>query len=158
MAPDGVGVQEVGDAGGLPRHARVRKRRDFRTIQSSGRRTVTPGFILVVRARKIDGPAAARLGITASRRVGNAVVRNRAKRLVREAFRRTRDLWPPDVDLVVIVRGPTASRRVQDVVDEWRSSQHKIARQIAAARKDREKADSELADRSQRKQTRPPTP
>jgi ribonuclease P protein component len=45
-----------------------------------------------------------RLGIVASRKMGGAVRRNRAKRLVRETFRRNSNLFPPNVDLVVIVR------------------------------------------------------
>jgi len=45
-----------------------------------------------------------RLGISASRRVGNAVVRNRIKRAVREWFRRRRNQMPGDIDLVVIAR------------------------------------------------------
>jgi ribonuclease P protein component len=42
-----------------------------------------------------------RLGLSVSRKVGNAVVRNRWKRLIREAFRRQKDLLPPGIDLVV---------------------------------------------------------
>jgi len=45
-----------------------------------------------------------RLGIVASRKMGGAVQRNRAKRLVRESFRRNVRLLPAQVDLVVIVR------------------------------------------------------
>jgi ribonuclease P protein component len=45
-----------------------------------------------------------RLGIVASRKVGNAVVRNRVKRLIREVFRRSSDARPAGVDLVVIPR------------------------------------------------------
>ncbi len=47
-----------------------------------------------------------RLGISASRRLGGAVVRNRWKRLLREAFRLSRPQLPPGVDLVVIPRTP----------------------------------------------------
>ena len=50
-----------------------------------------------------------RLGISVSRKVGNAVVRNRIKRGVRDRFRRQRGLLPESVDLVVIAR-PKANR------------------------------------------------
>jgi ribonuclease P protein component len=46
----------------------------------------------------------ARLGLSVSRKVGKAHVRNRWKRLLREAFRQTRELWPRGMDVVVIPR------------------------------------------------------
>jgi ribonuclease P protein component len=66
--------------------------------------------------------------VTASRRVGNAVVRNRAKRLVREAFRALRSTWPTGFDLVVIVRGPPGQRRLDQVVAEWQSARERLRR------------------------------
>jgi ribonuclease P protein component len=56
-----------------------------------------------------------RIGITASRKVGGAVVRNRVKRGVRDWFRRSRELLPPDVDVVVIARRPAASLSGRDL-------------------------------------------
>lgn len=47
----------------------------------------------------------ARLGLSVSRRVGNAVVRGHWKRRLREAFRRVRNRLPPAIDMVVVVRG-----------------------------------------------------
>ncbi len=50
-----------------------------------------------------NGLAYCRLGLTVSRRVGGAVQRGRVKRLLREAFRLSREAWPTGYDLVVIV-------------------------------------------------------
>jgi ribonuclease P protein component len=45
-----------------------------------------------------------RLGITVTKKVGNAVVRNRLKRLIREFFRRNKDLFPAGHDVVVMAK------------------------------------------------------
>ena len=50
------------------------------------------------------GEKAPRLGITASRKVGNAVVRNTAKRWIREWFRKKKETLPKGLTLVVVVR------------------------------------------------------
>jgi ribonuclease P protein component len=73
------------------------------------------------------------LGITASRKVGNAVVRARAKRLIREAFRATRALWPSGIDVVVIVKRSTAETKLESVVSEWEAARPQIERKIRAA-------------------------
>jgi ribonuclease P protein component len=70
------------------------------------------------------------LGVTASRKVGNAIVRGRAKRLVREAFRATRELWPPGVDLVVIVKRSTEETKLDSVIAEWLGARHQIERRL----------------------------
>jgi ribonuclease P protein component len=69
-------------------------------VQERGRR-VYSGDVLVL-AIEAGGPRA-RIGITVSSKIGNAVARNRVKRWVREGFRALRDELPP-VDLVVIAR------------------------------------------------------
>jgi ribonuclease P protein component len=108
---------------------RVRKRSDFRRIQETGRRIVSPGFIfLVQRSVTANGP---RIGITASRRVGNAVQRNRAKRLVREAFRVTRAFWPEAAEVVIIVRRAVGKQKLDDIVSEWQAAQGRITRRWA---------------------------
>ncbi len=92
-------------------------------------------FVLILAARNAAPDAMPRLGITASRKVGGAVVRNRAKRLVREAFRATRALFPPDIDVVVIVKRELAGLRLSDVVEEWQGAEGLIARRAQLARR-----------------------
>lgn len=60
-----------------------------------------------------------RLGIAATRKMGMAVVRNRAKRRVREAFRL--GVWPSGLDLVVVVRRELVTAAWNDIVQEFGS-------------------------------------
>lgn len=84
-----------------PRSARLRRRREFLLVQGKG--TKASGQLLTGLARR--NPAGAqRLGITVSTKVGNAVVRARVKRWIREAFRKNRRAVPDGVDLVLIAR------------------------------------------------------
>jgi ribonuclease P protein component len=112
------------------RALRVRKRAEFDRIQRGGERVNTRRFVLIL-ARQESGDAACRLGVTASRKIGGAVVRNRAKRLVREAFRTTPELWQSGVDLVVIVKKPLGETRLSEVVEEWRSVAGPLRKRIA---------------------------
>ena len=115
-------------SGRFPSRFRVRKRPEFLSIQERGQRVSTPSFVLILNATTAgDSP---RLGITASRRVGNAVVRSRAKRLIREAFRATRELWPKGVDLVVIVKRAPGESKLANVVAEWHAARPQIERRL----------------------------
>jgi ribonuclease P protein component len=84
----------------LPKAARIRRRREFLAVQERGARLYA-GEVLVL--YKGAGADRARIGITVSSKVANAVGRNRVKRWVREAFREIQGDLPP-VDLVVIAR------------------------------------------------------
>jgi ribonuclease P protein component len=94
----------------LPRAVRLRRRPEFLAVQDRGRR-VSARYFTVIAA---PGPVGHdRLGITASRRVGGAVVRNRIKRQVRELFRCQPPADPArraraGLDIVVIARGEAA--------------------------------------------------
>jgi ribonuclease P protein component len=83
----------------LPKSCRLRKRAEFLDVQGNGRRVESRAHIGLFVDR---GGDACRLGITTTKKLGPAVARNRARRLVREAFRRGRLVIPPGVDLVVI--------------------------------------------------------
>jgi len=117
-------------SGRFPARFRVRKRPEFLSIQERGQRVSTARFVLILSASR--APDSPRLGITASRRVGNAVVRSRAKRLIREAFRATRELWPVGIDLVVIVKRAPGESKLASVVSEWHAARAQIERRIRA--------------------------
>ena len=63
--------------------------------------------------------AAMRLGVVASRKVGNAVKRARAKRRLREVFRTHRSLLSGDVDVVLVARAALIEAPWQAVVDDF---------------------------------------
>ena len=109
---------------------RLRKHSDFVRVQGGGLRVIAPSFIFLL-APPPEGCGGIRLGVTASRRVGNAVVRNRAKRLVREAFRAERGSWPSPIDVVVIVRRAPGSDALGDVLREWRDATPRIRKRWA---------------------------
>ena len=81
------------------RRERVTKRADYLRIYEQGVRASGRFMTLIARP---NGTPTARLGIAATKKLGDAVVRNRAKRLARELFRRHK--IAPGVDLVVIPR------------------------------------------------------
>jgi ribonuclease P protein component len=62
------------------------------------------------------------------------VHRNRAKRLVRAAFRATRDLWWPGLDVVVLVKTGLDDMKLDQVVEEWRGAQGALERVAQRAR------------------------
>jgi ribonuclease P protein component len=98
----------------FPSRYRLRKRREFLSLQRDGRRQAAPHFIVITRATL--GPS--RLGVTTSRKVGNSPARNRVRRLVRECFRRLRPSLEPPRDVLVIARAGAPTIAYADVVHE----------------------------------------
>lgn len=75
-----------------------------------------------------------RLGVTVTRKVGHAVVRNRIKRLVREAFRRERHLFDDGYDMVWVAKRTAAGTTYSDVVSDLHALARKLKRRDAPAR------------------------
>ena len=80
---------------------RLRKKAEFNVAYTSGQRVPSRSFTLIVMPGETGR---ARLGLTTSRAVGNAVVRNRVRRRLREAFRRSRGTHAVPLDIVIHVR------------------------------------------------------
>ena len=95
------------------RRDRLRSRRDFERLAREGERRASGDFVVFVstgpRRGRDDAGERPRLGVTASRKVGGAVVRNRVKRRIRAAFRAQRAVLPRGCDVVVIAR-PSAAK------------------------------------------------
>lgn len=96
-------------------------------VQKVGAAVRTPHFVLLVTRRVEEGPS--RLGIVTTRKIGNAVVRNRIKRLCRESFRLTPDLLPKNIDLVVIAKEGAGTLKLADVTGEWARAGAKLRAQ-----------------------------
>jgi ribonuclease P protein component len=119
----GVSLETTTSAGlGFPSKVRLRKRRQFLRVQGTGRRIGGKHFLFFV-LRRDDSESSsvaggARFGITVTRKIGNAVVRNRVKRIVREGCRRTARLFPTDLDLVIVARPSAATAALGEAANE----------------------------------------
>lgn len=80
---------------------RLKSTRDFREIYRIGNKYPGRYFVLFLRNRE---DCTVRFGVTASRRIGNAVVRNRAKRIMREAVRKIYPGIEYGMDLILVAR------------------------------------------------------
>ena len=96
---------------------------DFRRIYARGKSYVSP--LVVVYALK-NRTKNVRVGITTSKKVGNAVQRNRSRRVIREAFRALAPRVRPGFDLVLVARGKTPYVKSSDV-------RRQLERQLQAA-------------------------
>lgn len=107
----------------FPPERRVKKQADFDRVY--GGDAYAADRVLVVRGAR-NGLSFARLGLSISRRVGNAVLRNQWKRRIREAFRTQQDQMPVGVDLVVRPR-----KGAEPVFADIQRSLPRLAMQVA---------------------------
>ena len=107
---------------------RLQKRYEFKRAQLSGRRIHTPHFLIVVLPNAVQNT---RLGITVTKKVGTAVQRNRIKRVVREVFRRNRELFPASHDLVFIAKRGATEIDYSSLLNELERASRKLQMEVA---------------------------
>jgi len=118
---------------------RIRSQGDFQKVFRRGVRLDGALFVLVAAPSEAPG---GRLGMSASRRVGSAVKRNRARRLLREAYRRHASDAVAGYDLVAIVKPALAGCALAQVQSEFDRRVERLAKvgrlagRAAAARRD----------------------
>jgi ribonuclease P protein component len=111
---------------GVGKEMRLRQRVDFVTVQRSGKKLHGRHVLALAQPRAESSPRG-RLGLTVTKKVGNAVVRNRIKRLLREWLRRNG--WVPAGWDMVLVAKDSAARQLHP--DDFASDLNRILRQLS---------------------------
>jgi ribonuclease P protein component len=107
-----------------PAPQRLKRRAEFLRVAAKGRKVAVHGLVLQMLARDDAGPV--RVGFTVTKKVGNAVIRNRTRRRLKEAARLLlRDCPPQGVDLVLIGRDATRGRPFATLIDDLRRAMSK---------------------------------
>lgn len=101
----------------LPRARRLKQRGGFARARAQGRRVVCGCLI----ANLLERPGASghRLGVVTSRKIGNAVVRSRARRLLRETFRLHQHDFKQPLDMVLVARASIAGKKFAEVENDF---------------------------------------
>ena len=95
----------------LPRQAKIRRRADFAVCYKLGARYYSTHFLVFLHTGTRSDEQT-RIGMAVSRKVGNAVTRNRIKRLLREFFRLHFDALPAKADLVAVAKKNAGDARL----------------------------------------------
>lgn len=115
---------------------RLRTQADFDRVYKA--RVYAADPVLIING-DVNGLAYSRLGLSVSRRVGNALTRNRWKRLIREAFRLSREQLPMGIDLVVRPQ-QSAKANFAVVRESLRALAHRVAKRLGADIRDQKPA------------------
>jgi ribonuclease P protein component len=107
----------------LPKRERIQHGWQFRRAYEHGRKAVGRLLVLYVVDDPTDSPRTGTLtgravGVVTSRKIGNAVTRNRARRLLREAYRQNKQKLRTHLQIVMVARGGINGKRLPDVEAE----------------------------------------
>ena len=97
----------------MHRKLRLRNRADFSRIYRGGKSFANGQFVVYWSKQPAAEPF--RLGVSASKKIGNAVVRNRMRRVVKEIVRHNAERIAPHVDLILIVRKPAVEMKTKEL-------------------------------------------
>jgi len=101
----------------FPRDRRIKHGRDFQRAKIQGKRLAQG--CLVLNWIPLNADATSRLGVITSRKVGGAVARSRARRLLRECFRLNQQRLAGPVDVVLVARPSIAERSMSEVQTDF---------------------------------------
>ena len=105
---------------------RLKQRADF-LAAASGAKVATAAFVLQGRHRDDSGPA--RIGFTVSRKVGNAVERNRVRRRLRDVVKRSAaDSLRSGCDYVLVGRRTALSRQFEQMIEDFMNALRRLER------------------------------
>ena len=111
------------------RLAGLKARADFLRVAATRARAVRPGLVLQVAPQPVETGGAVRVGYTASRRVGNAVARNRAKRRLRAAAAAVLPArGGAGMDYVLIARAETGARPYAELLADLQGALSQVSR------------------------------
>lgn len=116
----------MGSGQSLGKSERLQYGHEFRRIYEKGRRVVGRVAVLYVYERPEPGTPSRRVGVVSGRRLGGAVKRNRARRLLRELYRRHKAQLKENIELVMVARPALLELN-------WPEIERELVRQFAEA-------------------------
>jgi ribonuclease P protein component len=100
----------------LKKSDKLRKNKSFQAVYKGGKSVSNRFLVLYMLPNQSSGN---KVGFAAGKRLGNAVVRNRVKRMMREAFRLNRSSLPNGYDFILVGRKPVVGVKAQEVTSAF---------------------------------------
>ncbi len=116
---------------GLPKEKRLAKRREFLRVYETGRKWFSRYCVVFAAGNELQH---SRIGVTATKKLGKANVRNRLKRWTREVYRRQREPLGVDrcsLDVVINVKPSAAQARFEEFREDLQRALQKVVRECA---------------------------